>query len=470
MGEDMAVTRVLSKKMRLDRLINYVANPDKTDDYVLTYFYHCHRTNAVKQMLDTKNRFSKRDGVQAFHIIQAFDKGEITPELAHQIGNEFIKEHLPDYEVVLGTHVDKGHIHNHIILNSVSFTNGKKYHSTAQSYFREVRPISDRLCKEHGLSIIMESTGKAMSYVEWKLKQAGVYTERELFSMDLEESISLATYPGEVYDLMEARGYTVAHNSKYPTFTPHKSTHPYRAKRNGKSLSEDDLFGIISHELEYGTEVISARQRPFIDCRPREKLHGFRALIAYWLYIFGKIGQGYKTNYSIPPGELKNADRYKVRQAFLDKYEIDTFDQLDAREQSINSEIERLTKTRIILNSKKKRKKAQYEALAMVEYLADAARLYAEGETGIEDEYRQYTGAVKLLEGIDREELSHEKVEVYNEISEINRRLRKLRSELTLAKHIRHDMPYIADLLGEQQALISEEHNHHPHRRDEERN
>lgn len=249
----MAVTKILSKRMRLDKLINYVANPDKTDDYVLTYFYHCHRANATKQMLDTKDRFSKRDGIQAFHIIQAFDRGEISPELAHQIGNEFIKEHLPDYEVVLGTHVDKGHIHNHIVLNSVSFTKGSKYHSTSRSYFREIRRISDRLCKEHGLSIIIKPTGKAMSYVEWKLRKAGVYTERELFAMDLEECISLAGYPRQVYDLMEARGYTIGHSSKYPTFTPWNSIHALRAQRDGKTLTEDELFAIISHDLEYGT-------------------------------------------------------------------------------------------------------------------------------------------------------------------------------------------------------------------------
>ena len=102
----MAETKILSKRMRLDRLINYVVNPDKTDDYVLTYFYNCHRDSAKKEMLDTKDRYSKRDGIQAFHIIQAFDRGEISPELAHRSGHEFIKEHLPDYEVVLGTHVD----------------------------------------------------------------------------------------------------------------------------------------------------------------------------------------------------------------------------------------------------------------------------------------------------------------------------------------------------------------------------
>lgn len=233
---------------------------------------------------------------------------------------------------------------NHIVLNSVSFANGKKYHSTAQSYFREVRPISDRLCKEHGLSIIMESTGKAMSYVEWKLKQAGVYTEREFFELDLEECMANASEPGEVYSLMEARGYTVAHNSKYPTFTPHKSTHAYRAKRQGKSLTEDELFGIIDHDLRFGTEETLLCKREYVHCRPQVRITGYITIFPYWMYVLGFVGQGKRTNYRIDYSEVKKLKRYIKDHDFIEKYGIDNEDQLDAKERSINEEIERLTK------------------------------------------------------------------------------------------------------------------------------
>ena len=158
----MAITKILSKRMRLDKLIRYVQNPDKTDDTVFTYCQYCDPKDAAKQMQATKERYGKTDGIQAFHIIQSFSPGEITPELAHELGIRFIKEHLSDYEVVLGTHVDKEHIHNHITLNSVSFKTGKKYHSTAQSYYQQIRKISDRLCREYGLSVVIETSGKAL--------------------------------------------------------------------------------------------------------------------------------------------------------------------------------------------------------------------------------------------------------------------------------------------------------------------
>ena len=110
----MAVTKILAKHMRLDHLVRYVCNPKKTDEQVFVSSVGCVPESAARTWMDTKRRFGRTDGVQAFHIIQSFAPGEITPELAHELGIRFIREHLSEYEVVLGTHVDKGHIHNHI--------------------------------------------------------------------------------------------------------------------------------------------------------------------------------------------------------------------------------------------------------------------------------------------------------------------------------------------------------------------
>lgn len=445
----MAVTKILSKKMRLDKLINYVINPDKTDDYVLTYFYNCPRDGAARQMKETKKRYSKTDGIQAFHIIQAFNPGEISSELAHEIANSFIKEHLSDFEVVLGTHVDRGHIHNHIILNSVSFMDGHKYHSTARSYYREIRAISDRLCREHGLSVIMETHGKAMSYAEYKLRKAGVYTLREMFDLDLEECLGTAYDLGSFYALMEAKGYEIAHTSKYPTFKHKEASHGFRAKHNGKSVTEDEILELIMNGMLLEVEEVAVRPREYVPYKAYGKQHGFRALVVSWMYVLGIIGQRKQTNYKVDYAELKRFERYKRDEEFLQKYGIDTEEQLDQKEAAINSEIERLTKSRIILNSKKKRKRRLYDALAELEYYSDAAKLYTEGETGFEDDYKAYAEAEKVLSGIDREALAHEKAELYDSIAEVNKQLRELRSELKIISDIREDIPHIDECLQE---------------------
>ena len=108
-------------------------------------------------MMKTKLETGRLDKRQCYHIIQSFKPGEITPELALEIAKAFAQEHLDGFEVVIGTHVDRHHIHSHIVFNSVNADTGEKYHSTQQSYYQQIRAISDRLCREHGLSVIVQS-------------------------------------------------------------------------------------------------------------------------------------------------------------------------------------------------------------------------------------------------------------------------------------------------------------------------
>ena len=138
------------------RQIQYITNPDKTDQCVLVDHFNCDPGFAYQQMMNTKRRFHKTDGRQCYHIIQSFKPDEISPELAHEIAKRFAAEHLQGYEAVIGTHVDKGHIHSHIVFNSVNADTGIKYHSTLQNYYQQIRGISDRLCEENGLSVILQ--------------------------------------------------------------------------------------------------------------------------------------------------------------------------------------------------------------------------------------------------------------------------------------------------------------------------
>lgn len=136
--ETMAVTKKLAKSFRLDRLINYVINGDKTEDRIYVSSVACDPDNAYKTMMETKRFFRNTDGVQAYHIIQSFMPNEVSAKVAHEIANRFVKRYLEGYEVVVGTHVDKEHIHNHITFNSVSDETGLKYHSSPASYYKHM--------------------------------------------------------------------------------------------------------------------------------------------------------------------------------------------------------------------------------------------------------------------------------------------------------------------------------------------
>ena len=433
----MAVTKIFSKNMRIDRLIRYVQNPDKTDDAVFTYFRNCDPKDAAQRWHETKVFYNKTEGIQAFHIIQSFAPGEITPELAHELGIRFIHEHLPEYEVVLGTHVDKGHIHNHIAFNSVNAKTGMKYHSTAESYYQQIRKISDRLCREHGLSVVMETGGKGISYAEWKLHKAGVLTLRELFDQDVEECLSQAMDLGQFYALMEDHGYT----------------HPNRIHQEGKDLREHDIERDSARAMADPTfEVIMPKaQKAFV---PYGKLHGFRALYVSWMYVLGIIGQGKRTQYPrVNYKELKRFEQYKAQATFLDRNHIDTAEQLQAKMDEIHGTMDTLTKSRIIWNSKKKRHKDLYEALATVEHLQEVPELYAQGVTGIEEDYRRYLEAEQKLTGVDVEALRAERNEVYEKIASINAELRDCRKELRLCEQIQADSPKIQWTISEEVEL-----------------
>ena len=446
----MAITKILSKRMRLDKLIRYVQNPDKTDDAVFTYCQYCDPKNAAKQMQATKERYGKTDGIQAFHIIQSFSAGEITPELAHELGIRFIKECLSDYEVVLGTHVDKEHIHNHITLNSVSFKTGKKYHSTAQSYYQQIRKISDRLCREYGLSVVMETCGKGISYAEWKLHKAGLFSMREMFDQDARECLSQAMDVGQFYALMEDHGYTVRHHSAYPSFVPDGYAHPYRLKKNGKSLTEDDIGRLIEEGLsDPNFEVLVPKvEKAFV---PYGKTHGPHRIYLSWLYALKLIGQGKRTQYpKINYKELRRFEQIKSCEAFLRENGLETTAQVQEKKIELNRDMERMTKSRIIWNSKKKRNKTLFDALAATESLREVPRLYTQGVAGIEEDYRRYLEAERILQGTDIEALRTQRDETYEKIASVNAQIRTARKELRLIDRILVDTPDLERVLEEQ--------------------
>lgn len=211
----MAVTKILPRSGGLQQAIDYVLNGDKTDDCILTAHFNCDPGREYRQMMQTKRETHRTDGRQCYHIIQSFRPGEITPELALEIAKEFVREHLDGFEAVIGTHVDRHHIHSHIVFNSVNADTGEKYHSTQQSYYQQIRGISDRLCREHGLSVIMAGeSAKAISYVEWLRRSKGQPTFRSMLEADLRAAIQDANDLGHFFLLMEHMGYEIRHGDR----------------------------------------------------------------------------------------------------------------------------------------------------------------------------------------------------------------------------------------------------------------
>ena len=290
----MAVTKILARRGGLAQAIAYVVNGDKTEEQVLTAAQGCSIGSACSEMQDAKIRWNKADGVQLYHIIQCFHPGEISPELALEIAQEFTREHLPGYQAVIGIHTDRDHIHAHIVFNSVNQLTGEKYHSNARSYYQQIRGISDRLCREHGLSVIMTGEpSKAVSYIEWLRQSKGQPTFRSMLEADLRTAIQDANDLGHFFLLMEHMGYEIRHGDRLGFRLRGQERFMYPGRRD-PLFTEDGIRAAIQGNLA----EIEAGHRPAVIQRPKyrpyrkhPKYTGFLALYIHYLYLLGKIGQ-----------------------------------------------------------------------------------------------------------------------------------------------------------------------------------
>ena len=444
----MAVTKILARKGRLDVGIRYVLNGDKTDEQILTASQGCSAEHAASRMLKTKRQYRQMDGVQYYHLIQSFRPGEVSPELALEIAREFAAEHLPGYEAVIGVHVDKEHIHAHTIFNSVNSDTGEKYHSNARSYYSQIRAISDRLCREHGLSVIMEGKGeKAVSYIEWLRQSRGQPPFRSMLEADLREAIEDANDIGHFFLIMEHKGYEIKHGARLGFRLRGQEQFMVPGRKN-PLFTEDGIRVAIEGNLT----AIEAGMRPAIIYRPQyqpyrrhPKYTGFMALYVHYLYLLGKVGQRQYPPKMTPHlrREIMKFESYKEQFAFLRAHGVSTAEDLQAVRARAEETLASLNKQRTILNVRKKKRRALYDALSDAEALAPAKDCYESGMPGMEEPFARYMDAVSALEqcGIHREQLMAEKAELYRQLADVNREIRQARKEISLCETIERNRP-----------------------------
>ena len=428
----MAITKILYRNGGLAQAIQYITNPDKTDQCVLVDHFNCDPGFAYQQMMNTKRRFHKTDGRQCYHIIQSFKPDEITPELAHEIAKRFAAEHLQGYEAVIGTHVDKGHIHSHIVFNSVNADTGIKYHSTLQNYYQQIRGISDRLCAENGLSVILQGERtKTVSYIEWLRQSKGQPTFRSMLEADLRDAIADANDLGHFFLLMEHKGYEI-HHGKRLGFRLRGQEHFMCPERRNPDFSEERIEQAILgnlEQIEAGRKPVFTPKPKLQPYHPHPKYTGFLALYFHYCYLLGRIE---KRQY--PPRmtphlrkEIMKADVYKARLKFLQENNITTADDLTACLQQAENEVTQLAKQRTILNVRKKKHKKLFDELA-----AEAAF------AGFEPRKAEYDDAKEVLDtcGISREALLAEKADLYEQLAQVNQQIRQERWKLKQCKEI----------------------------------
>ena len=206
----MAVTKFLSRKTRLDTIIKYIMNGDKTEKMMYVSGVNCNPNTAVQQMQDTKKRYNKEGGIISYHLIQSFEGKEVTPEKCHELGLQYAKEIFgDDYEFVVATHLNTDNVHNHIVINSVSFKSGNKFYSNRETK-DFIRITSDFICKENGLSVL-STPWKYKGYYKLYAKNNPYM---QLVKKDIDDAISSSySYKG-FKTRLENQGYFISYNEE----------------------------------------------------------------------------------------------------------------------------------------------------------------------------------------------------------------------------------------------------------------
>jgi len=283
----MAITKIHPIKSTLNLAISYIVNGEKTDEQILVSTHKCHQETAHTQFLRTRENAGTKGTVLARHLIQSFLPGEVNPETAHQIGLELCRKILKDeYEFILSTHIDKGHIHNHIVFNNVNMITGKCYQSNKRSY-HQIRYQSDKLCKENNLSVIDEfyesykkkykTNGKSW-YENEQAKRGTSWKSRLRF--DIDRMIKQSKDWNEFLQKMAELGYEIKYG-KHIAFKPKDKARFTRAKTIGEDYTEERLKERIAEREFIKTHTVKKRIGNVIDMNTNVKVKESKGY-EYW--------------------------------------------------------------------------------------------------------------------------------------------------------------------------------------------
>ena len=375
---DRAVDYVMNKEkttaVSLQDAIDYAANRDKTEKSCFESSFACTLENAFADMRQTKERWHKLGGVQGYHLVQSFAAGEVTPELAHQIAQELAERVLGGrYEYVIGTHLNTGHIHSHIVWNSVSRIDGKKYHSNGKTYVTQIRAVSDELCRKYKLSVIdtEKSNATAKPYAEWLAETNGQPTWRTAIRQDVDDAIQQSLTWRQFLTVLARKGYEVRMGRKYPVLRPPGKERFVRFKTLGARYTPEAIQTRILYPQTHRPYVRKPptvqRGRLRSNPKPHRKLTGLRAQYYRYLYELGALPRKPRYPSYAVRQDARKLDQRIRQMEFLSRNGIDTLAQLEAYQQDLQTKIGQLL-------TKRKQLPKTAEADAQREQISNALR------------------------------------------------------------------------------------------------
>lgn len=326
----------------LRSILGEAMNRDRTEQDLFQSALGCTLESPFADMLAVKAQWRKLGGVEGYHLVQSFAPGEIAPELAHQIGLELAQRLLGgEFQAVVSTHLNTRCVHNHIVWNSVSLTDGRKYRSNEKSYYTQVRRISDELCWKYGLSLIQPGrTGQpGRSYAQWQAEQKGKPTWKTPIQRDVDEAIDRSLTWRQFLREMEGKGYTFQFERKYPTLTPPGRQRPVRLKTLGWQYTPE---GIRRRILAPKRTPAGRNRRYRCHGTLPQPLRGLRALYYSYLYKMGAFPRKpRKISYAVQQ-DIRNLDKRIQQMEFVFRNHIEDRGQLREMQAAAERQIQEL--------------------------------------------------------------------------------------------------------------------------------
>jgi hypothetical protein len=382
----------------LRAVLDYAANSDKTEQQYFVSGVNCSADYSYQEMLTVKTRFGKHSGRRGYHGVQSFAEGEVTPEIAHEIGCELARRMWgEDFQVLVTTHLNTAHLHNHFVVNSVSCADGRKFRNTPADYAR-LRKLSDELCREYNLSVVEKSTGRApRSIVE--AEKRGAPTRKVILKEAVDEALAHARSMREFKFILRDMGYFLDDNPNHKHWTARQSDwkQSIRLSSLGGEYTPEAITKLLASVPKRPKPRYNPRPRTtqYIKQEPSILAHTslFRAYRKY-CYLLGVFPKRNIRPTQVPPplrDDLLHARKIIAQAKYLAQYKIETTGELAQRKTILTEKKKELESARRCLQNEIRRVGS-----------TEQERVELRGKvTALSEEIRKIKQEVKLCEDIE---------------------------------------------------------------------
>ena len=451
----MAISKILHMKdsgnsfhaRHLKRALDYVMNPEKTQRGRLVGAVNCQADMAFEQMMDTKKQFGKTDKRQGYHIILSFKEDEVEPDRAFEITQKFVAEYLGDaYEAVFVVHDNTDHVHSHIVFNSVSFVDGKKYRYEKGDWAKYIQPITNKLCQEYGLSIIDVEDGSKEkqheNYKDWSEYREGSFVWADMIKRDLDACILQANDFSGFLELLSEKGYEVK-QGKYLAVRPQGMTRFRRCKTLGENYSQEAIVERIAKEdLSFYQSQNEEKQAAIVKCYVkryhRAKMSGLQKRYYAKLYRIGKLKKKPYSQVWKYKDDIRKMHKLQEEYLFLVNHDIHSAEELVSVISSLTDKRKEVSAEKSRIYKARERSRELFDIADDMKELEPAEKSFLQGDEFFTDEHLQWeTLKQKLLsQGYSLEEVEALRKHYKEEYSKACAKERAVFKELNIGKSI----------------------------------